>query len=203
MSEPSTAQAGSSAAIALRQAALQRLKLPRDSASGDSTAALVVLYQLASSPATAADALALLHELQVHQLELSLQAEQLIESRAELENRLQQLSQQHDAQPAACFSVDAQLRLGDLNLRGTALLGLAREQVLGQSLSAWLEPASIPPLRAAMARIDAGQAQASCRLKLCALNAGSGHWQAGLARDVQPGRYLLNLLRGDELSVEH
>jgi hypothetical protein len=36
-----------------------------------------VLHALASSPQTAADALTLLHELQVHQVELDLQAQEL------------------------------------------------------------------------------------------------------------------------------
>ena len=53
-----------------------------------STAALRVLHALASSPATAADAIALLHELQVHQVELDLQYEELQGSNSELEASL-------------------------------------------------------------------------------------------------------------------
>ena len=50
--------------------------------------AMGVLFKLASSPSTAGDALALLHELQVHQVELELQHEELRRSRVELENDL-------------------------------------------------------------------------------------------------------------------
>jgi molybdenum cofactor biosynthesis enzyme len=74
----------------LRSRAAARLKGPA-AAKGTAAAAadaLGVLHALASSPETAADALAMLHELQVHQVELELQAQELRESRAELEAAL-------------------------------------------------------------------------------------------------------------------
>jgi hypothetical protein len=58
--------------------------------------ALSVLHALASSPQTAADALTLLHELQVHQVELDLQAQELQESRAELESALRRQIELYD-----------------------------------------------------------------------------------------------------------
>lgn len=54
----------------------------------DPSAALGVLYELASSPSTAPSALALLHELQVHQVEVDMQSEELRRSRAETETLL-------------------------------------------------------------------------------------------------------------------
>jgi len=64
--------------------------------------ALAVLHTLASSPDTAADALALLHELQVHQIELDMQAQELRESRAELESALRR---QIERQPLPITSI--------------------------------------------------------------------------------------------------
>jgi hypothetical protein len=71
----------------LRRRALAQLRVPAGSheARLNSSAALGVLHELASSPSTAEAALALLHELQVHQVELDLQDEELRRSRAELE----------------------------------------------------------------------------------------------------------------------
>jgi hypothetical protein len=55
----------------------------------DAGAAVRALYELASAPATAPNALALLHELQAHQVELDLQTEELHRMQAELEISLQ------------------------------------------------------------------------------------------------------------------
>ena len=88
----------------LRVRAASRLK-STDAAKESTTRAthsMAVLHALASSPATAADALAVLHELQVHQVEVDLQAEELRESRTELEAAL--LSTAEGAPPPASGS---------------------------------------------------------------------------------------------------
>jgi hypothetical protein len=74
----------------LRLRALQRLTGNNGShdARLNGSAAFQVLHDLASSPSTGAAALALLHELQVYQVELDLQDEELRRSRAELEAAL-------------------------------------------------------------------------------------------------------------------
>ncbi len=110
--------------------------------------ALAVLHDLASSPDTAADALALLHELQVHQVELELQAEELRESRAELEAMLHRQLHLYDHLPVGCFTIDRQLVVHELNRRGAALLGLPREEARGLRLDAFLSSADSQRLRA-------------------------------------------------------
>ena len=87
------------------------------------TAAYGVLHELASSPTTAADALALLHELQVHQVELDLQAEELRASRMELEAALRRQIQLYDAAPVGHATIDPSCTLLELNLTGAAMLG--------------------------------------------------------------------------------
>jgi len=106
------------------------------------TDALSALYTLASSPKTAADALALLHELQVHQVELDLQAEELRESRAELESALRHQIELYDLQPVGCFTVDLCLGVQELNRAAAGMLGIGREEVHGVSLDNYLAPDS-------------------------------------------------------------
>ena len=108
------------------------------------SAALGVLHELASSPATAADALALLHELQVHQVEVDLQAEELHASRAELETALHRQIQLYDFAPVGCFTVDPGGALLELNSTGAELLGSARDALLGQSLPGFLDGGAHP-----------------------------------------------------------
>ncbi len=129
-------------------------------------AAFGVLHELASSPATAADALALLHELQVHQVEVELQAEELRASRAELESSLQRQVQLYDAMPVGCFTIDLVGTLHELNLAGAALLESAREALVGQSLYSLLTPESAQLLRLQMTRVSVGHGAQACSLQL-------------------------------------
>jgi PAS domain-containing protein len=118
--------------------------------------ALAVLHALASSPATAGDALALLHELQVHQVELDLQAEELRESRAELEARLRRQTEFCDALPVACLSIDGELVIREANRMGAAMLGVGRDGVAGLRLDTCLAAGSLRTLRGLMAGMDEG-----------------------------------------------
>jgi len=121
------------------------------------SAALDVLHQLASSPATAADALTLLHELQVHQVEVELQNEELHRNRTELEADLLRLTQCHDHAPVGCFTIDRGLVLCEVNRTGARLLGVEREALPGRTLDAFLAPQGAETLRTLLAQVDAGQ----------------------------------------------
>ncbi len=140
---------------ALRSRAIARLKGPDALAQArtDPSTALGVLYDLASSPDTAPDALALLHELQVHQVEVDIQDEELRRSRAELETSLGRQIRLYDCAPVGQFNVDGNLVLRDVNLTGAALLGFERDALRGRSLDSFLTPESVSTLRAMLARV--------------------------------------------------
>jgi len=118
--------------------------------------ALSALYTLASSPATAADALALLHELQVHQVELELQAQELQESRAEMESALRQQVDLHDSQPVGCFTLDEHLLVHDMNRTGADMLGVDRDDGPGLRLGAFFAADSQRTLEELVALAFAG-----------------------------------------------
>lgn len=101
--------------------------------------AMRVLFDLASSPTTAHDALALLHELQVHQVELDLQNEELQNARTELETAWLRQAQWLDASPSAQLMLDNSGRLMECNARALQCLNLALPQVLGKRLVNWLD----------------------------------------------------------------
>jgi PAS domain-containing protein len=88
------------------------------------TNTLSLLYTLASSPASAKDALKLLHELQVHQVELDLQNEGVEAARRELAEDLARYKTLYDAAPAGYFNVDLAGHILEGNLAGAELLGL-------------------------------------------------------------------------------
>jgi hypothetical protein len=105
--------------VNLRLRALHRLtgKNGSHGARLNASAALQALHDLASSPSTGAAALALLHELQVYQVELDLQDEELRRSRADLEMTLSRQVQLYDFAPVGCFTVDRSTALQELNRR--------------------------------------------------------------------------------------
>ncbi len=125
----------------------------------DGSDALGVLYELASSPSTAPSALALLHELQVHQVEVELQDEELRRSRVELETALNRHVHLYDSAPVAHFTVDRNTLLSELNLPGARLLGFDRDFLLGRSLDSFLTPDSVRTLHAMLERVTNGAAE--------------------------------------------
>ena len=176
----------------LRLRALSRLNDSVDGQKRASTSdALRVLFELASAPSTADDALALLHELQVHQVELELQDEELRSSRAELEAALSRQIELYDAAPVGCFSVDARLVLYELNLTGARVLGFEREALLGRALDGFFSPPDADRLHTLLARTKAGQPAESCALELLQLGAGPRTIQASAAIDPSGQGFLI------------
>jgi len=151
MSEPGLHDLRSRAASRLTGAAGAQ-----GSATGPADA-LSVLHALASSPDTAHDALALLHELQVHQVELDLQAQELQDSRVELETALRRQIELYDGQPAACFTIDRQLTVRELNRAGASLLGVERDAACGLSLEALFTASGIDRLQTMVAMMTVGE----------------------------------------------
>lgn len=121
----------------------------RKNASG----ALAVLLELASSPQTADAALKLLHELQVHQVELDIQEEELRRAVVDLETALFRQAQLYDFAPAGLFEVDRSTALCELNRIGAQLLGFDHDALIGRTLDSFLEPESSRALQAVLTRV--------------------------------------------------
>ena len=140
---------------ALRPRALQRLKDPEGVLNSrlDAASALGVLYELASSPSTASAALALLHELQVNQVELELQAEELRRTRAELEAAAKRQTQIYDYSPVGCVTLDNGVVMREINLTAASMLGGRPDELLGRGLDSFLAPQSQRVLREMLDRV--------------------------------------------------
>jgi PAS domain S-box-containing protein len=95
-----------------------------------------------SQPKDLPDSRRLVHELQVHQLELEMQNTELHDARDRLEILLEKYADLYDFAPVGYFSLDAQGRILEVNLTGAAMLGVERSRLLTQRLAAFLTPAS-------------------------------------------------------------
>jgi PAS domain-containing protein len=181
----------------LRSRAVAHLKGPEAQAQARAaaTAALGVLYELASSPSTAPNALALLHELQVHQVEVDLQDEELRISRVELEATLNRQVQLYDFAPMGYLTVTDDGVLRELNLTGAALLGLSRDFLRGRSLESFLSADSVATLRAVLGRVTGGSPVEFADLLLRAAPDGAtSRMHASVNLDPAGGGFLIGLI---------
>jgi PAS domain-containing protein len=134
----------------LRQRAQRLIQLQGPGLGGakDASVALRVLFDLASSPDTAHDALALLHELQVHQVELDLQYEELLSSRAELESAWARQMQWRESSPCAQMVLDPAGRLLECNARALKCLDQTLQTVRNKTFTNWLAMADVERVQA-------------------------------------------------------
>jgi PAS domain S-box-containing protein len=181
----------------LRSRAIAHLKLPDGQAHGraNASAALSVLYELASSPSTAPDALALLHELQVHQVEVDIQDEELRSSRFELEASLNRQTQLYDYAPLGYFTVDRNAVLRELNQMGATLLGFERDFLRGRALESLLTPEGVSTLRAMLGRVTGGAPAEFADLHLRAVQDGETRcMHASACLDPAGGGFLIGMI---------
>jgi PAS domain-containing protein len=186
---------------ALRVRALQRLtgKDASHDTRLNASAAFRVLHDLAASPSTSAAALALLHELQVYQVELDLQHEELRRSRAELEAAVIRRIQLYDFAPVGCFTVDRSTVLRELNLTAAIMLGSERDQLLGRPLDSFLATDSARALHKMLARVSDGATATVDALQLLAQRTAPRRVHAAANRDPDGHQFLIAFVDVAEL----
>ena len=153
----------------LRVDAEGRLKggtAPPASGSPIGIEALSLLHKLASTPDSAEDALRLLHELQVHQVELDLQINQIGANEQELIEDLALYTGLYDFAPAGYFSVDTDGMIIMGNIAGAHQLGAERDALRGRRIDSFLAPDSRPRLAGVLDRLRSGAAREVCEVRL-------------------------------------
>jgi PAS domain S-box-containing protein len=93
---------------------------------------------------SALDTRRLLHELQVHQVELEMQNAEIQEARDRMETLLAKYTDLYDFAPVGYFSLDEEGRILEANLTGAALLGAARSRLINRRLPSFVAPANRP-----------------------------------------------------------
>lgn len=157
--------------------------------------ALTLLHKLANDPRTAADSLKLLHELQVHQVELDLQHEELEDTRRALEQRADHYAALFALAPVAYFTVDRSGRVIEGNLAAARLLGLERDDLPGLGIDSLVAPGSGAVLRVLLEQARGSGTSTRGRAPA---HDGAG-WLELVASTAPPGQhYLLVAQRLDE-----
>ena len=117
----------------------------------------------------------LVHELQVHQIELELQNEELKQARVEVEAALEKYTDLYDFAPAGYFSLDEAGVVRELNLTGASLLGVERSRLVNRRLAHFVAPASRPVYQSFLSRVFAGPAKQACEVALLKAD-GAAFW---------------------------
>ena len=114
----------------------------------------------------ALDSSRLVHELQVHQIELEMQNNALLQSRVELEAALAGYTDLYDFAPVGYFTLSRRCIISQLNLAGARLLSQERDQLCGRHFADFVEPASRPAFAELLNKAVSGHSRESCELTL-------------------------------------
>jgi PAS domain-containing protein len=118
--------------------------------------ALALLHTLASEPGSASDALKLLHELQVHQIELDLQQEQADQDWLQNAQAQAGYNALFELAPFGDLTVKPDGQLVESNRMANAWLGLMHEPDAQSHIDEFLAPQSRHLARAALERLRGG-----------------------------------------------
>lgn len=114
----------------------------------------------------AADVSRLVHELQVHQIELELQNQELIGVRAELEEALALYTDLYDFAPVGYLTLGIDSEIQKVNLSGATLLKVERQKLLHKRLSAFVFPQSLVTFNSFLDAVFANPVKRSCEVAL-------------------------------------
>ncbi len=120
----------------------------------------------ADAPKSESDPKRLLHELQVHQVELEMQNAELQESRDRTETLLEKYTDLYDFAPVGYFTLTAGGNIQLVNLTGTSLVGLERSRLVGQSFARLVAAPQRPAFDAFLKKIIASQTRQTFEFEL-------------------------------------
>jgi len=118
-----------------------------------------------------ADSQRLLHELQVHQVELELQNEELRKTRDEMEAGRDKYSDLYDFAPIGYLTLDRDGTISEVNLAGATLLRVARAALAKRRFGVFVSPADRVAFADFLRRVFKSKAREECDVRML-LNAG-------------------------------
>lgn len=122
--------------------------------------------QKAPPSATPAELQRLIHELEVHQIELEIQNEELQQARSELEAYLSQYTDLYDFAPVGYFTLKRDGTILKANLTGANLLGMERARLLNHNLGRFVTADSRQHFTSFLPMIFQSQSQQTLDLEL-------------------------------------
>lgn len=113
-----------------------------------------------------ADLKKLLHELQVHQIELEVQNEELVQAYETSEAALKKYTMLYDLAPVGFFILDVDGSICDLNFTAADLLGDKRFTLLESNFKLFVAEDSLPQFNHFLNQVYASSVKMTCELNL-------------------------------------
>ncbi|MDP2722142.1 MAG: PAS domain-containing sensor histidine kinase [Bacteroidales bacterium] len=114
------------------------------------------------------ETLKLIHELQVHQIELELQNEELILAKSQAESASRKYTELYYFAPSGYFTLYKQGKIVDLNLCGAQMLGRDRTRLKNSLFGLFVTDETKPVFNLFLKKIFAGKAKELCEVALLA-----------------------------------
>jgi len=145
----------------------------------------------------------LVHELEVHQIELEMQNEELRASRREVEAGLRRYACVFDFAPVGYFVLAPDGTVGDVNLAGARLVGVERRNLVGRRISLFVAETDRTAFADFLSRVTAKSAEESETCEVALLQDGAWHRDARLTGTmlVEPGRAPMLLLAAEDVTA--
>lgn len=112
------------------------------------------------------DPLKLIHELQVHQIELEMQNEELMQARTEIEAGLERYSELYDFAPVGYFTLSGDGIIREVNLTGAALLGRDRSLLINMPFGFFISDEAQSTFLTFLRRVYEGCKRESCEVMI-------------------------------------
>ncbi len=112
------------------------------------------------------DSLRLIHELQVHQIELELQNEELILAKEHAEDVSAKFAELYDSAPTGYFTFSTKGEILELNPAGAKMLGNHRENLKNRQFHLYITNNSKPTFNLFLKNIFGGNIKQTCELSL-------------------------------------
>jgi PAS domain-containing protein len=120
----------------------------------------------ANHPVVEADVKKLLHELQVHQIELEMQNEELIKANMTAEMALKKYTMLYDFAPMGYFTLDSEGSIIDLNFTGADMLGEKRFSLVNANFKLFIYEDSRVVFNKFFKKVFASNVKESCEAML-------------------------------------
>src|SRR5690606_9191091 len=112
----------------------------------------------------------LLHELQVHQIELELQNEELKQSALVARQAVEKFTDLYDFAPIGYFSLDPDGRIVEVNLTGTVMFGVERSGLLNRRFQLFVDEPGRREFNAFLRKAFEVRRKRTCEMRLLKAN---------------------------------
>ena len=115
---------------------------------------------------TKSDALKLIHELEVHKIELEMQNEELALAKEQTKVTKEKYFELYDLAPSGYLNLSKEGKIIESNLFGASLLGKERQHLIGSRFDSFISDDTKPIFKLFLSRIFTGKDREMCEVVL-------------------------------------